>query len=217
MISGMEFSLTDGNGEKFVFPVNPEEVQITRERGYDTVSLLSLGDFDFPQGERVKEITFSSFFPREYNESYCNYNPVPDPQTAMNKLTTFMHSKTPLRLIITGTQVNVLVIITSHNSTFRGGETGDVYFDLTMRTWRDLKVGRINTAAGGKGASTKASRPDLKKTPKTYAVKPGDSLSKIAKLQLGSSSRWSEIYKLNKQVIGKDPNKIKVGQKLVMP
>lgn len=215
MVPGMEFSLRDGNGEKFVFPVNPEEVQITRERGYDTVSLLSLGDFDFPQGERVKEITFSSFFPREYNESYCNYNPVPDPQTAMNKLTTFLHSKTPLRLIITGTQVNVLVIIASHNSTFRGGETGDVYFDLTMRTWRELKVGKLGGAIAGSAA--KSSRPDLKKSPKIYIVRPGDSLSKIAKLQLGSSARWQEIYKLNKLLIGNDSNKIKVGQKLVMP
>ncbi|RUT36630.1 LysM peptidoglycan-binding domain-containing protein [Paenibacillus zeisoli] len=211
----MEFSLRDGNGENFVFPVNPEEVQITRERGYDTVSLLSLGDFDFPQGERVKEITFSSFFPKVYNESYCNYKPVPDPQKAMNKLTTFLHSKTPLRLIITGTQVNTLVIIASHNSTFRGGETGDVYFDLTMRTWRELKVGKLGGAVAGSGA--KSSRPDLKKSPKIYIVKPGDSLSKIAKLQLGSSARWKEIYKLNKLLIGNDPNKIRVGQKLVMP
>lgn len=216
MESRMEFSLTDGSGEKFIFPVNPEEVQITRERGYDTVSLLSLGDFDFPQGERVKEITFSSFFPREYDDSYCNYMPLPDPQTAMNKLTTFLHSRTPLRLIITGTQVNVLVLITSHNSTFRGGETGDVYFDLSMRTWRDLKIGNLASPGSG-SSSTKSSRPDLKKSPKTYTVKSGDTLSKIAKFQLGSSSRWNDIYKLNKQTIGKDPNKIKTGQKLVMP
>lgn len=57
----------------------------------------------------------------------------------------------------------------------------------------------------------------FEKTSKTYTVKSGDSLSKIAKLELGSSSKWNEIYKLNAKIIGSDPNRIKPGQKLVMP
>lgn len=58
----MEFSLTDGKGKKFQFPVNPEEVTISRQKGFDTTTILSYGEFDFPQGEKVKEISFSSFF-----------------------------------------------------------------------------------------------------------------------------------------------------------
>ena len=51
---------------------------------------------------------------------------------------------------------------------------------------------------------------------KTYVVKPGDSLSKIAKEQLGNASRWPEIFELNKDQI-KDPNLIRVGQELQLP
>jgi len=51
---------------------------------------------------------------------------------------------------------------------------------------------------------------------KTYVVKPGDSLSKIAKEQLGNASRWPEIFELNKDQI-KDPNLIRVGQELKLP
>jgi hypothetical protein len=141
-------------------------------------------------------------------------SPVPDPRVAMNILNTFLISKKPLRFIISGTGVNVPVFLISLNSSFRGGETGDIYFDLTLRTWRDSKVEKVGSGAA---ASKSGSRTDLKKTSKTYTVKAGDSLSKIAKLELGSSSKWNEIYKLNAKIIGSDPNRIKPGQKLVMP
>lgn len=210
----MAFTLKDG-GTSFQFPVNPEEVSISRSKGYETINMLEHGEFDFAQGEKVKEITFSSFFPKEYDASYCMYKEnLPDPRVAMNVLNTFLISKKPLRLIISETGVNVPVFIVSLNSSFRGGEIGDIYFDLTLRTWRDSKVEKVGSAAS---ASKSGSRTDLKKNSKTYTVKSGDSLSKIAKLELGSSSKWNEIYKLNAKIIGSDPNRIKPGQKLVMP
>ncbi|KKD55452.1 MULTISPECIES: LysM peptidoglycan-binding domain-containing protein [Paenibacillus] len=212
----MEFSLTDGKGKKFQFPVNPEEVTISRQKGFDTTTILSYGEFDFPQGEKVKEISFSSFFPKEYNPAYCTYEDIPDPQEAMNTLNGFLLSKSPLRFIITETAVNVPVIVASHNSTFRGGEYGDVNFDLSLRTWSEMKVAK-KAGTGSKSATVnKKPRTDMKEKKKTYTVKSGDSLSKIAKLELGDSSQWNRIYQLNKKVIGKNPNAIKPGQKLVL-
>ncbi|MGG6314107.1 LysM peptidoglycan-binding domain-containing protein [Paenibacillus macerans] len=212
----MEIRLIDGAGQNFVFPVNPEGITISRGKGVETVNIVSLGEYDFPAGEKVKEIAFSSFFPAAYDPGYCNYKNLPDPQEAMNRLTTMMNGKSPVRMIITDTAVNTLVTIAAHNSTFRGGEPGDVYFDLTARTWREMKL-HTNTAAGAAAASGKTSRPDTKKPAKTYVVKDGDSLSKIAKLELGDSSKWQQIYGANQKTIGKDPNRIKPGQKLVMP
>ncbi|MET3937969.1 nucleoid-associated protein YgaU [Paenibacillus sp. PvP094] len=209
----MEFTLKDGT-TSFRFPVKPEELTISRSKGYETINMLEYGEFDFAQGEKVKEITFSSFFPKEYDASYCMYEPVPDPRVAMNILNTFLVSKKPLRFIISNTGVNVPVYLISHNTTFRGGESEDIYFDITLRTWRDSKVEKVGTATS---ASKSGSRTDLKKSSKTYTVKSGDSLSKIAKLELGSSSKWNEIYKLNVKTIGSNPNRIKSGQKLVMP
>lgn len=212
----MEIHLIDGAGQNFVFPVNPEEITISRSKGAETVNIVSLGEYDFPAGEKVKEIAFSSFFPAAYDPGYCTYKAIPDPQEAMNRLTTMMNSKSPVRMIITDTAVNVLVTMATHNSTFRGGEPGDVYFDLTARTWREMKV-HTQTATGGGASAAKSARPDTKKPAKTYVVKSGDTLSKIAKLELGDSSKWQQIYSANQKNIGKDPNRIKPGQKLVMP
>ncbi|MGE5707324.1 MAG: LysM peptidoglycan-binding domain-containing protein [Bacteroidota bacterium] len=51
----------------------------------------------------------------------------------------------------------------------------------------------------------------------TYIVQKGDSLSKIAQNQLGDANRWREIYELNKDLIGADPNRIFPGQVLRLP
>lgn len=214
----MEIHLIESDGKDFHFPVNPEEIRITRAKGYETVNILSLGEFDFPTGEKVKEIAFSSFFPAAY-DSYCNYEDIPDPVDAMQTLTKMTASKQPVRLIITETPVNVLVLISAHDTTFKGGEPGDVYFDLTARTWREMKVHTkvARAAASAAKKASAASRPDTKKPSKTYTVKSGDSLSKIAKMELGNSAKWQQIYKANQKTIGKDPNKIKPGMKLVMP
>jgi nucleoid-associated protein YgaU len=49
-----------------------------------------------------------------------------------------------------------------------------------------------------------------------YVVKPGDSLSKIAKEQLGDATRWPEIAELNKATLP-NPNLLRVGQELKLP
>lgn len=49
-----------------------------------------------------------------------------------------------------------------------------------------------------------------------YKVKSGDTLSRIAQTQLGKTSRWNEIWELNKGRIA-DPNLIEIGWELVLP
>lgn len=51
----------------------------------------------------------------------------------------------------------------------------------------------------------------------TYVVKSGDTFYGIAKSTLGNASRWRELFELNKQTVGDDPSKLKVGQVLILP
>ena len=53
-------------------------------------------------------------------------------------------------------------------------------------------------------------------TSKKYTVKPGDSLSKIAKEFYGNANDYPKIFEANKDRLS-DPNKIKAGQELVIP
>jgi nucleoid-associated protein YgaU len=52
---------------------------------------------------------------------------------------------------------------------------------------------------------------------RTYVVQEGDTLSSIARNELGKVSRWAEIYQLNREALGKDYDYLTPGMKLVMP
>ena len=51
---------------------------------------------------------------------------------------------------------------------------------------------------------------------RTYTVKAGDTLTRIAQTQLGDADRWPEIFLLNRATI-RDPDQISIGQVLILP
>lgn len=51
---------------------------------------------------------------------------------------------------------------------------------------------------------------------RTYEVRPGDSLSRIARQFYGDANQWPRIHEANRDQI-KDPDLIHPGQKLVIP
>lgn len=57
---------------------------------------------------------------------------------------------------------------------------------------------------------------ELKVSTREYVVQKNDFLSKIAKEQLGAAHRWKYLYELNKDRI-RDPNKLRVGQTILIP
>ena len=57
---------------------------------------------------------------------------------------------------------------------------------------------------------------EVKVSTREYTVQKNDFLSKIAQEQLGAAHRWKYLYELNKDRI-KDPNKLRVGQILLIP
>ena len=88
----------------------------------------------------------------------------------------------------------------------------------TIPTWQQDIVADITVTGGpaaGAAASAAASAPAATAA-KTYTVKAGDTLSTIAKDQLGSAGAYMKIFDLNKDQLT-DPNKIKPGQVLRLP
>ena len=80
----------------------------------------------------------------------------------------------------------------------------------TIPTWQNDVVADIRVTGGGEAAQAPAT------SGKTYTVKPGDTLSAIAKEHLGSAGAYMKIFELNKDQLS-DPDKIKPGQVLHLP
>ena len=88
----------------------------------------------------------------------------------------------------------------------------------TIPTWQKDVVADIQVT-GGPAAAPRAPAPAPAAAPaaaKTYTVKAGDTLSAIAKAQLGSAGAYMKIFELNKDQLS-DPDKIKPGQVLLLP
>jgi nucleoid-associated protein YgaU len=77
-------------------------------------------------------------------------------------------------------------------------------------THADL-VADINAPAGGVGGPAGAAS-----APRSYTVQKGDTLSKISKQYYGDANKYMKIFEANKDKL-KDPDKIQVGQVLVIP
>jgi len=69
-------------------------------------------------------------------------------------------------------------------------------------------------AGGASGSGTEAGGASGES--KTYVVKSGDTLSKIAKEHYGDANRYMDIFNANRDKLS-DPNKIQAGQELIIP
>ena len=84
----------------------------------------------------------------------------------------------------------------------------------TIPDWQKEVVADIQvTAPAGQAAAAPAPAPAAART---YTVKPGDTLSKIAKEMLGSANAYMKIFEANKDQLT-NPDLIKPGQVLRIP
>lgn len=211
------FKTLDEN-EWLRLPVNPEQISIKKTHGYEDVQVTQLGEYTVIGEAALREFSFASFFPRDYHPGYCEYEDLLDPWSAVGKIEKWMEGRKPVRLVITGTPIEGLVTIRSFQYSERAGNPGDVFYELELKEYKEVKFRQVETSGSGKSTViTGAHRPETKTVPAFYVVILGDTLWKIAQRTLGNGDRWREIYEANTAVIGKNPNKIYPGQKLVIP
>ena len=105
---------------------------------------------------------------------------------------------------------------------------GKLYFKGTVHSedeknkiWNAIKavptyqaeiVADIKVVAAPAGSAPRAAAP----ASRTYTVKSGDTLSKIAKSELGDAQAYGRIFEANRDQLS-DPDKIKPGQVLKIP
>lgn len=208
----MEFWLQKDNDDKIQLPVKPSEFTVAVAHRNTVVNVVQLGDINLIGKTGLREISLSSFFPaKDYN--FSNNFERKKPKSYIKTLEKWRKSGEPIRVIITGI-LNMKCTIES----FSYGEkdaTRDVYYTIYLKEHKKIKQKKIKKASIGK-SSTRTTKKATANSGKTYVVKKGDTLWKIAKKFYGDGSKYTKIYNANKKIL-KSAKNLSIGQVLTIP
>lgn len=207
----MEFWLQKDDDNKIQLPVKPSEYTVSVSNKNTVVNVTNLGDLNLIGKTGLREITLSSFFPKQaYNFSHKTEDKAPF--TYVKEIESWRTSGKPIRVIITGT-LNMLCTIESFSYGERDG-TRDIYYTLALKEYRKPSTEKVKSSATEK-ASTRTVQDKKTNSGKTYTVKEGDTLWSISKRKYGDNNHIQAIVDNNSSTI-KNPNKIQVGQVILL-
>lgn len=210
----MQFWFRYGS-ENLQLPVNPSSFEVSSPYGIEIVEVNNLGEVTIPRNRGLQEFRFESFLPAKYDPAYCVHNRVIPPTDFISIIEKWRDAEKPIRFIVTTANINTLVLIPEFTYwPSPPGSPGEIQFSMSLTEYR-MPV--VKKWAQPSPQSNKQRPPKQKEKPKTYVVRKGDSLWAIAKRIYDDGSKWKKIYEANKKVIGKNPNTIFPGQKLVIP
>ena len=199
----MIFQLSYNNfAEKLVFPVNPPRYKVFGGgTDFNDFSVVKGGEATVIGDNKLREISFSSLFPMHYT-SLCERVDIPHPHDALNTIQRWRRTKRPVRLIITDLGVNMAVTIRKFEYEERGGEPGDIYFDIAFKEYPFIVIRQVEQQGDDIVTVEQVpARPDLSENPSIYTVQLGDSLWSIAERFYGDGGRWMELYQANRDTI----------------
>ncbi len=142
------YLIDESKNYTYHFVVNPlNNLSLVTNRRFKTVDIMNFGEVDiFKPGENIKEISFDTLFPVEYDSSYCRELINLTPNDTVSLIEYWQQQEAPVRLIVTDININELVTISKFSHEVRGGEVGDIYASLTFRNHREMTISTIDTS-----------------------------------------------------------------------
>lgn len=203
------------DAEQLVLPVTPARYNWRTGVKMETISISALGDVFRPGGNAPFSGSLEFLLPaHEYG--FLEPEGMADPQYYLDRLSRWVKAKKPVRLIVTGTEVNCLVYLESLE---HGEDDGSRDRDCTLsfREFVPLDAKEVAQTATGNlpRPDSGTSKPGLSSGQK-YVVKTGDCLSMICRRFYGSGDR--RHYTALATVNGiKNPHLIFPGKELTIP
>jgi len=146
---GVYFNTIKSNGtvkQSVQLPMNPQEITVSYAGDNTTYNLISLGEVIIPRNPKLATVELSSFFPRNSFIDGTVSNSWYKPEFYVEFFTQLQKRKTIFDFIINRYDANEHMFDTSFKAvlndfeiTDKGGESGDVYFKITVSEYRDTK------------------------------------------------------------------------------
>lgn len=209
------------SGEILQFPMLPDRISVTAATRFLTYDIMNTGEHAIPLGEDLTGFKWQALLPGESRKDAPYVRAWTAPNTIQGKWSHWRYGGKKLKLTVPGTPINHAVYLKSYDCDYSGG-CGDIEYSIEFIVAKEIIIGKEGDTAAGQGANgsgvkTLTATATSGSGAKTYTVVSGDSLWKIAQKTLGDGSRWREIYELNKDTVGSNPNRIYPGQVYNLP
>lgn len=210
----MEIWLKESNKNSLRLPVLPSEIEIPTESLINTVNINELGEVALFGGNKLSKVAISSFFPKQIY-SFVEYSNFPKPYDCVKKIEEWRKAGKAVRLIITGANINIEVLIDKFSYKEKDG-SGDVYYTIDLIEYKKITITKVSNSTNPAPTTPTRQQPAPPKQQRTHKVVSGDTLWGLAVRYYGNGSKYTTIHNANKDKI-KNPNLIYPGQVLVIP
>ena len=207
----MQFCFIQGD-TVLTMPVTPPDYEFAVGRKMETVNVSALGDVFRPGGRSRWSRSFPFLLPaQEYR--FMEPGTRAEPQYYLDQLKRWSLADQPVRLVITETDVNLLVYIEDVTVREQDG-SGDRYADVAVREYVEPNTDINNPLAMKRGLSR-----DSDGTPEreqSCTIQKGDTLGMICRRYYGSSA--AKYYNALASYNGiKNPHLIYAGRTIRIP
>ena len=176
---GIFFSL---DNKVIRLPINPETMPESLPGSNETYNVIGIGDITIPRTPQQKTIEISSYFPGRVTWAVLTPNNFMTPEEYIQFFTGAMNNKsiltyTPVRYTEDGepyftSDTGFKCTVESFDFEERGGETGDFYYTLVIKEYRDyapmtVEVQKKTTSSGTESVVTQT---PTRTTPKKQIV-----------------------------------------------
>lgn len=205
----------------FQLPVNPPELKVKSSGNNQTYDTVKLGQVNVLKNKKLTDITISSFFPSSLNAPWVVASGVlaQQPYYYINLLEQIRNNKDTMRLVVADLGVNMEVSIEDFEYGYEA-QDDDVKFTLSLKESRENSIKSMMFNADGSlsiASGFEFTRKLSKIIPTSYILKYGDDLWTVASSVLGMGSKYVDIQKYNRLILGRDPNILTPGTILRIP
>lgn len=179
--------LQRGEEERLELAVNPRDLVISQPQNTLQYVTLRGETVHAARGAGLTQVTLETFLPSEDSRFYRGVAP----NDALALLYRWKSEGGPVRLLITGTEMDELFLITGLKRTLTEGDR-DVGVAVTLTEYRYITLAEPDVVDGDSPGGLYL-RADERSTPEVYITQGGEDLWTVARLQLGDGSRWREI------------------------